>query len=135
MWYWIFRAFFKQSTLVSLINVTLVKGPKWYSSFQWFRGEAVWLCDCSWKLCNCRASICYSSGMVVFFIANEINTIHKITHVVHAKLNTAEVHLASFLSGRFTTMAVINLPEKKLAKHTSVHCQISRNILSRSKTS
>ena len=31
-----------------------------------------------------------------------------------------EVRLASFLSGGFTTMAVINPPEKKLAKRTSV---------------
>ena len=29
--------------------------------------------------------------------------------------------LASFLSGRFTTMAVINPPERKLAKRTSLH--------------
>ena len=28
---------------------------------------------------------------------------------------------ASFLSGEFTNMAVINPPEKKLAKRTSVH--------------
>ena len=32
-----------------------------------------------------------------------------------------EVRFASFLSGGFTTMAVINPPEKKLANHTSVH--------------
>ena len=31
------------------------------------------------------------------------------------------MHFASFLSGGFTTMAVINPPEKKLAKRTSVH--------------
>ena len=31
-----------------------------------------------------------------------------------------EVLFASFLSGGFTTMAVINPPERKLAKHTSV---------------
>ena len=31
-----------------------------------------------------------------------------------------EVRFASFLSGRFTTMAVINPPESELAKHTSV---------------
>ena len=33
-----------------------------------------------------------------------------------------EVHFSSFLSGGFTTMAVINPPERKLAKRTSVHC-------------
>ena len=33
-----------------------------------------------------------------------------------------EVHFDSFLSGGFTTMAVINPPERKLAKRTSVQC-------------
>ena len=33
-----------------------------------------------------------------------------------------EVRFDSFLSGGFTTMAVINPPERKLAKGTSVHC-------------
>ena len=32
-----------------------------------------------------------------------------------------EVRFASFLSSGFTTMVVINPPEKKLAKRTSVH--------------
>jgi hypothetical protein len=31
------------------------------------------------------------------------------------------VRFASFLSGGFTAMAVMNLPEKKLEKRTSVH--------------
>ena len=33
-----------------------------------------------------------------------------------------EVRFASFLSGGFITMAVINPPERKLAKRTFVHC-------------
>ena len=33
-----------------------------------------------------------------------------------------EVRFASLLSGGFTTMVVINPPERKLAKRTSVHC-------------
>ena len=33
-----------------------------------------------------------------------------------------EVRLASLFSGGFITMTVINPPERKLAKHTSVHC-------------
>ena len=33
-----------------------------------------------------------------------------------------EVRFASFLSGGFTTMAVIIPPKRKLAKRTSVHC-------------
>ena len=33
-----------------------------------------------------------------------------------------EVRFASFLSGEYTIMAVINPPERKLAKCISVHC-------------
>ena len=35
-----------------------------------------------------------------------------------------EVRFASFLSSGFTTMAVMNPPEKKLEKHTSVQWEI-----------
>ena len=34
-----------------------------------------------------------------------------------------EMRFATFLSGGFITMVVINPPEKKLAKHTSVQCR------------
>ena len=37
-------------------------------------------------------------------------------------IHYTEVHFATFLSGGFTTMAVINPPERKLAKCTSVDC-------------
>ena len=43
---------------------------------------------------------------------------HRILLLSH---NT-EVRFASLLSSGFTTMAVINAPERKLAKHTSVQC-------------
>ena len=33
-----------------------------------------------------------------------------------------EVHFASFLSGGFITAIVVNPPERKLAKRTTVHC-------------
>ena len=36
------------------------------------------------------------------------------------------MHFDSFLSGEFTTMAVLNPPERKLAKRTSVHCTASQ---------
>ena len=39
-----------------------------------------------------------------------------------------EVRFASFLSGGFTTMAVMNPPEKKLEKRTYVHCVKSYDI-------
>ena len=35
------------------------------------------------------------------------------------------VRFASFLSGGFITAIVLNPPEKKLTKHTSVHCLIT----------
>ena len=38
----------------------------------------------------------------------------------YCTLHCTEVHFVSLLSGGFTTMAVINPPEKKLAKRTSV---------------
>ena len=37
-------------------------------------------------------------------------------------MQCTEVRFDSFLSGGFTTMAVINPPESKLAKRTSVQC-------------
>ena len=39
-----------------------------------------------------------------------------------------EVRFASFLPGGFTTMAVINPPERKLEKRTSVQCWQNRRI-------
>ena len=39
-------------------------------------------------------------------------------------LHCIEVNFASFLSGGFTTQAVINPPKRKLAKRTSVHCTV-----------
>jgi hypothetical protein len=41
-----------------------------------------------------------------------------------------EVRFASFLSGGFTTIAVINPPEKTLEKRTSVHCCIKKGKIS-----
>ena len=43
-----------------------------------------------------------------------------------------EVRFASLLSGGFTTMAVINPPEKKLAKRTSVRCRCDIHQVSKS---
>ena len=41
-------------------------------------------------------------------------------------LHCTEVRFASLLSGRFTTMAVINPPEMELALRTSVHCVLKK---------
>ena len=47
---------------------------------------------------------------------------HKICTKIFKFLNQCtEVRFASLLSGGFTTMAVINPPESKLAKRTYVH--------------
>ena len=46
-----------------------------------------------------------------------------------------EVRFASLLSGGFTSMAVINPPEKKLANRTSMKFILFKNINSNSETS
>ena len=46
---------------------------------------------------------------------------HMTTHQVQIPEHCTEVRFASFLSGGFTTMAVINPPERKLAKRTPGH--------------
>ena len=48
----------------------------------------------------------------------------KITYLAKSKrvAHCTEVHFASFLSGGFITAIVVNPPERKLAKRTSVHC-------------
>jgi hypothetical protein len=44
------------------------------------------------------------------------------TSRLHQLVGCKEVRFSSFLSGGFTTMAVINRPESKLTKGTSVGC-------------
>ena len=41
-------------------------------------------------------------------------------------LQCTEVRFASFLSGRFITAILVNPPERKQAKRTSVHCSETR---------
>ena len=52
------------------------------------------------------------------FIKNKVFLQYKM--FFNETLHCTEVHFASFLSGGFTTMAVMDPPEKKLEKHTSV---------------
>ena len=48
---------------------------------------------------------------------------HKMSYRTRAIItHSTEVRFTSFLSGGFTTMAVINPPKRKLAKRMSVHC-------------
>ena len=69
-----------------------------------------------------------SSISVVFFIMQfkvpALGTKEQDSKSNHKKVisfQCTEVHFASFLFGGFTTMAVMNPPEKKLKKRTSVH--------------
>ena len=54
------------------------------------------------------------------FATNYSTNIHLVTETLTS--HCTEVRFASFLSGGFTTMAVINPPERKLAKRISVKC-------------
>ena len=57
--------------------------------------------------------------------------------LIFALAYCTEVRFACFFSGVFTTMAVINPPERKLVKRTSVHCLycISQDLLALVKAS
>ena len=46
----------------------------------------------------------------------------------YSLLECTEVHFASFLSGGFITAIVVNPPERKLAKRTSVECIETLNL-------
>ena len=64
---------------------------------------------CTVRKCTC---LVFRTHMVLFTYthnAMEWNLLH------------TDVHFASFLSGGFTTVAVINPPERKLAKRTPVY--------------
>jgi hypothetical protein len=54
---------------------------------------------------------------------------HRLRHAARGalmSLHCAEVLFASFLSGGFITAIVVNPPERKLEKRTSVHCLVGR---------
>ena len=55
---------------------------------------------------------------IVLYANNSETKIWIMKKIIHC----TEVRFASFLSGGFTTMAVINPSERKMAKRTSVHC-------------
>ena len=54
---------------------------------------------------------------------------NKLQYILHRKKpsHSTKVWFASFFSSGFTTMAVINLPERKLAKRMSLHSFKFRN--------
>ena len=57
----------------------------------------------------------------VSFVDNFVKRCVKLFFAWPITIKCTEVRFASFLSGGFTTMPVINPPERKLAKRTSVH--------------
>ena len=66
-----------------------------------------------------QKSIC---GTLYTFIHKTDTLVLDLSYVLQvSSLHCTHVRFASFLSGGFTTMAVINPPERKLAKRTSVH--------------
>ena len=66
-------------------------------------------------ICNVKKNLLYRT---LIFVKQKILSFE----AVRAHNHCTEVRFANFLSGGFTIMAVIDPPEKKLAKHTSVHC-------------
>ena len=65
-----------------------------------------------------NSSIIYSgirSDFVGILLEKQLNSAQS------SNAHFTEVRFASFISGGFTIIAVINPPERKLAKHTSVH--------------
>ena len=64
----------------------------------------------------------FTEPKVVLTLADTRKRYHQIMSIEDHTNQHTEVRIASFLSGEFTTMAVINQPEKKQAKRTSVLC-------------
>ena len=69
--------------------------------------------------------------LVHLYLITYVLSFDWITYIIKAFIKCApflnsnqciEVRFDSFLSGGFTTMAVLNPPERKLAKRTSVQC-------------
>ena len=71
---------------------------------------------CTVRKCTCLVFNTYMALFTYTHNAMEWNPLY-----------CTDVHFASFLSGGFTTVAVINPPERKLAKRTSVQCMYFLN--------
>jgi hypothetical protein len=67
---------------------------------------------------NLLWSASFSNFKLLFINHHDVAKKEILKHLVQC----TEVRFVSLLSGGFTTMAVINPPERKLAKHTSVQC-------------
>ena len=59
-------------------------------------------------------------GKLIYYDGNPILLKQDFPQGKLSSKNRTEVRFCSFLSGEFTTMAVINPPEKKLLKRTSL---------------
>ena len=60
--------------------------------------------------------------MYIIILTLKYDLGEKFQIILFDSVHCTEVCFVSFLSGGFTTLAVTNPPEMKLAKHTSVHC-------------
>ena len=67
---------------------------------------------------------CLLSGRSDYSIVLDRTVMCSLLNYFFSFTHCTEVRFDSFLSGGFTTMAVINPPERKQAKRTSVHCPI-----------
>ena len=112
-------------------------------------GAEVTICTCDQSLCNKSGNLILDSKLIYFIsflisIANrtmwnmksiKLSCTSCVSNLWHSweliifripssyyVLHCTEVRFVSFLSGGFTIMAVINPPERKLAKRISVHC-------------
>ena len=72
-------------------------------------------------LLHAIAEVVKGDIIIIFLFAASTEVIQLPQMIYYAPFNhCTKVHFASFLSGGFTTKPVINQPERKLAKRTSV---------------
>ena len=94
------------------------------------------LCHEKWFKSLCPR-VCSNPNMVINSVTMPIvtnsNTKMEVSHAVGVH-NYTKVQFASFLSGWFITALVVNPPERKLAKCTSVNCWVLYSGVSNSRT-
>ena len=70
----------------------------------------------------CLATHVTTVELVVTSIHQDTKSGRGLQALFNTLIQYTKVRFASFLSGGFTTMTVINPPERKLSKRTSVQC-------------
>jgi hypothetical protein len=69
-----------------------------------------------------RDDIVYGRPLIIFSCSSTYLSRYAHPDLKLITARCTKVRFSSFLSGGFNTIAVINPPESKLAKRTSVHC-------------